>query len=452
MRSSIGLAVTLAVLAASCSAARGAEGSVPTYYVQQGKGNITYAVQDMGTGVHAVELWVSSDGGKTWKRKASDEKLTGRFTYEVAEEGAFEFVSVAIDKIGNCEKELSEHTVPGFRMVVDRTPPTVTAKGPQDGILAPAGAAFAYAWTAEDSYLQPDAVELQLRFKGEKNWRTVLKDLPAKGRKRVKLPEVNDGVAEVRFVARDRAGNKGYAAAGSVRFDRLAPQGRITGPQTANSLDAEIGYQVSDPGVADLASVTLWISTNAGRSWRKLANAPIKGRSVKVRLPKVGSYGLAISATDTIGNQLAPPARKTKPPFVMSTDTEAPQVLLVTKLEGRALSVRDKVTVEWKATDVNLGPNPVSVELSINDGKTWSTVVKDLENSGSFTWTPPKHNSKKCLLRVVVADLLGNTAQAVSRTFTLDNKPPESKVKFQPAVEEEGKKAPEKGAKKKKAK
>jgi len=382
-----------------------------------------------------VEVWVSSDGRKTWKRFAVDEKLTGRVPFTMDKEGTYEFTTVAVDKVGNREKEPDGNTRPHFRNIVDLTAPRVTVTGPSDGSLAPAGGKVEYSWSVEDAYLVPKSVQMQAKFKKDKLWRTAARNLPVKGQRVFTLPRTNDGVVEVRFVAIDRAGNKGYGSAGGLKFDRIPPEGKVTGPQVASSLSVSVHYEVTDRGPSGLAEVKLWITSDNGRNWRELAKPPVGETSVRVPLPGPGTYGFYLSATDKAGNRIRPPSRRTRPQVVMLTDTDAPRMELLSKLEGRAFSARDVVIVKWKAVDQNLGPRPITVEFSADGGDTWTVVAKDLANTGSYTWKPSKGNSSRCLLRITARDVLGNATPVSTRLFTVDNKAPTSKATFEPAPE-----------------
>lgn len=449
MKLFVRIAAALAVLLGGCKAATqdgaGPEpaagpsakvgAGAPTYYMRGGKGKIIYAVVEGGTGIDSVQVLVSRDGCQTWDKYKTSNKPEGEFLFEAKEEGVFDFVTLATDKIGNCEKDVRPGTAPDFRVVVDRSPPAVSAKGISSGALAAPGAVSEYSWSAEDPHLLPGSTEIQVRLKGQKIWRTVARDLPARGSTRVTLPEVSDGVVEARVAVRDRAGNWGYADAGTVAFDRLPPRGRITGPETAKQLDVEVRYEVTDPGAADLASVTIWFTANDGLSWRKLADAPPGGKSVKVHLPRPGVYGLALSATDTVGNRLEAPARKTKPSFTISTAKVAPKLEILSKLGGKAFSSRSALTIKWKVTAGNLGPRPIAIEFSSNGGMNWTTIARNLKNTGSFSWKPRRVDSAQCLLRLTVRDILGNPAQETTDPFTLDNKSPRSTVRFEPVTE-----------------
>ena len=408
--------------------------AAPTHYLAEGGGRIVYAVSESGGEDDTAEVWMSKDGRQNWSRFSPQGQPGGAIDFKAEEEGVFEFITVGVDKIGNRERNLSPQTPPAFRVVVDRSAPRVNAAAAAEPGLAKAGAQHEYTWEAVDPYLASEPVELQVQFKKNPGWNTVARGLPARGRRRFTLPEAADDVAEVRFAATDRSGNVGVSSAGSLVFDRLPPQGRITGPSTAPNLETEISYEVSDPGAADLVAVTLWISANNGRNWRKLADAPPKSGSVKTTLPGPGNYGLAISATDSIGNQLAAPTRGSKPGFVVSTDVAPPKLEPLGWVEkGQVISALTPVTLKWKATDDNLAERPVTVEFSHDGGRHWILVAKDQPASGEISWAPPKGvNSAACLLRLSARDVLGNPSQVSSSRFITDNKPPATTATFEP--------------------
>ncbi len=405
-----------------------------THFMRDGAVNVAYTADDAGSGLDSVEIWISKDGGKKWEKLAVDKQLTGKVPFEAKDEGIFDFTSVGVDKIGNREKELSETTRADFRIVVDRTPPKVSATAPAAGTLAPAGAIFTYSWKAEDIYLPDRPVELQIRFKKNPAWITVARDLAASGKQKFNLPAAQDDIAEVRFVARDSAGNVGSKVAGTVAFDRLPPVGKILSPRTATDLIAKVKYTISDPGAAKLTSVSLWITENNGRSWRKLTDAPNQSGEVEVRLPRPGAYGLALSASDAVGNRLLPPVRGTRPNFTLSTDTVAPKLEVSSWVRrGQVVSARKGVQIKWKAEDVNAAAKPVSIEFSSDGGRTWTTVQATATPAGTYVWKPSgKVNSKRCLLRIVARDQLGNESKKTSRSFTVDNIPPKTKSKLEP--------------------
>lgn len=399
---------------------------------------IKYKVADAaGAGVAAIEVWFSSDGGRNWQKFATDEKLAGKVVFKAPGEGTYSFVTVAVDRAGNRETTPEGRDTRAFSVTVDCIAPKVAAKGPAGDWVGKPGASIEYSWKAEDLHLVPEPVSLQLKLEGQDKWQDLAKGLPAEGKQAITLPDAKEGRGEVRVLARDRAGNVGSAVAGTIVFDGLPPKGRVTGPKVAFTLVPEVSYEVSDQGPAGVASASVWITADKGKTWKKFADGQPRDATIKgVRLPGPGSYGLAVSAADRAGNVLSPPAAGAAPEFTASTDAAPPKVSLTEPKAGRSFSKNDSVAIRWTAADDNLGEKPVTIEFSSDGGATWSVLAEALANSGSHLWTPPALDSEKCLVRVRVADAVGNSSQAASQTFLLDNTPPSSEAGFEAIIEE----------------
>jgi hypothetical protein len=427
-----GRAIKSGVTRKPTAAARPGKSRGVVYYMRGSKANVVYSARDMGSGIHTVEVWIKKNGGK-WTKYAEDKNLAGKVLFVAKQEGVFAFATVGIDQIGNREKTLDETSVPDFTVVVDRTAPKVTAKGPGKGVMAIVGRAFNFSWKAEDGYLGRSPVELQVRYMKNPVWTSVSRNQPAVGALQLVLPETDDDVAEIRILARDKSGNVGSCDAGSVVFDRKAPVGRVLGPKTATGLKIKVKYEVSDPGAAKLTEVALWITSNRGRRWSKLVNAPTKSGEVDVILPGGGTFGLAISAKDSAGNLLKPPGRGTRPQFVLGTDKRGPRIETLSWIKsGKVVSSARGVTVKWSVTDSNLGNKPVTVQYTIDNGKVWKDSGMKFGATGSFTWKPSSRiNSKACKLRISAADRLRNPAVKVSPVFTVDNTAPTTRATFE---------------------
>jgi hypothetical protein len=471
--------LALAVLAASGRSGPAGEGAGPrTYYLRTARGTIRYSVADRGaggSGTAAVEVWRRRDGGP-WIKHGVDRKLdTGRMLFEPAEEGTYDFVTVAVDAAGNRELLPGPGTQPRFRVVVDRTAPEIVAQQeePATEPLADAGM-VEFSWAARDRYLDALPVTVQTRLAGERDWQTVEAVDPETGKTApLALPagglqivpeldavaaRVGHGEMEVRFAVRDLAGNRAWAPAGRLRLDRLAPVGRVTGPNLAGGLDVEVTYQVEDRGPAGVKSVAVWLSADDGRSWQKRAEKPaVKTGPARVRLPAAGRYGLYLTACDKAGNRTPDPESGTKPQLVLLADATAPRLELVARdrLEGRAFSSRrgaEQIRVSWRVFDDNLKAGPITVEFSPDGGESWSVVARNLDNdppatparpareglAGSHSFTPPAVDSSRCMVRVTAEDTIGNRTTVSSQLFSVDNRAPKSSFEgFEPAEEPE---------------
>jgi|GEM_PF-3594336 hypothetical protein len=82
------------------------------------------------------------------------------------------------------------------------------------------------------------------------------------------------------------------------------------------------------------------------------------------------------------------------------------------------------VDLTWTSTDPHPHATPVTLEYTL-DGTTWTQIVTNRADSGTYSWTTPAANSSIVQVRVVAKDILTNSANTtVSNTFTIDSTAP----------------------------
>ncbi len=63
----------------------------------------------------------------------------------------------------------------------------------------------------------------------------------------------------------------------------------------------------------------------------------------------------------------------------------------------------------------------VKLELSLNDGSTYSTIVASTPNTGVYAWTTPSTSAVKC--RIKISDVADGKPSAISKAFGLQQRP-----------------------------
>ena len=81
---------------------------------------------------------------------------------------------------------------------------------------------------------------------------------------------------------------------------------------------------------------------------------------------------------------------------------------------GEALAVGASVDLTWSAADPLIGVTGVDVELSRDDGATWSPIATGTANTGSLAWTVTGPATDHALLRVTARDAATNRGVDVS--------------------------------------
>lgn len=90
-------------------------------------------------------------------------------------------------------------------------------------------------------------------------------------------------------------------------------------------------------------------------------------------------------------------------------------------------------TITWSLAGTgDLGPTPITINVSYNDGASWAPVAVSQPDTGSYVWTPPLVNSTRARIEVVVVDQSGNQVSDRSNgSFTLWSSAPDAPLNLQ---------------------
>jgi subtilisin family serine protease len=83
---------------------------------------------------------------------------------------------------------------------------------------------------------------------------------------------------------------------------------------------------------------------------------------------------------------------------------------------GEVEVIGSPINLTWTASDAYLGVTGVDLELSRDNGGTWSTIATGVANSGSFPWTVTGPTTNNALLRVTARDAANNAGVDVSNS------------------------------------
>jgi hypothetical protein len=135
-------------------------------------------------------------------------------------------------------------------------------------------------------------------------------------------------------------------------------------------------------------------------------------------------YGFTLVAKSGVGIAKDPPVSGDMPQLWVVVDLTKPRVQLLDVATAQVGKERT-ITVRWKATDPNLGRRSISLSYADKESGPWMPIANNLENNGSYAWTPPASAPATVLLRVEATDLAGNVGQATSsQAILLDTAKP----------------------------
>lgn len=208
-------------------AQRPAEGMTPHQLVNNRVFDLDYQIDDVGpSGVSAVELFITEDGGSQWFRYGSDPDVRSPFQVDSMSEGTFGFAVRIRNGLGVADTPPQPGQPPEVVITVDQTPPVVEMQPP--GVSEDGAGTIRFAWRIHEVNPAEGAVRLESSPGANGPWSPVFDwrvdqsrfDLPI----RPGLPPA----LYFRLLARDAAGNIGMSQTiQPVIVDLKRPVGRI---------------------------------------------------------------------------------------------------------------------------------------------------------------------------------------------------------------------------------
>ena len=170
-----------------------------------------------------------------------------------------------------------------------------------------------------------------------------------------------------------------------------------------------LNFKVEDVGPSGISNIEVW-STQDCKTWKKHEVAPT-AHSFVYDAEDEGIYGFTMLAHSGIGLGKEPPQPGDLPQVWVLVDTTKP----VVQMSDCTATVKDKchtITVQWKATDKNLGSTPITLSYAEHEDGPWTPIATRIENTGSYVWKPADRVPPKLLVRVEATDLAGNIGVA----------------------------------------
>jgi len=379
------------------------------------------------TGKARAELWVSSDGGKSWVNQGELDLARVPVTFPAPRDGAFGIVMVPLSPGGVREFTPKPGDPADRTFVVDTVSPLVEVLAPNGGETFGGGRSTVIRWMAEDANLHPEGITLEVSADSGATWSTLKRGLPNSGSYPWEVPSLSTSHGRIRVRARDLAGNEGMGASErDFSIDARSPEFRITGPSVANEVPVRLEWTGTD-GSAGLKRLTLYMSRDKGQTW-----APYP-EEIGLRSPILfkdldGVYGLILVGETRVGNANSVPLPGTPPSFTLRLDRTKPEVKIHSP-QGGGVFGGVPVDVRWTARDnLDLPPNAVALFYSPDDGSTWTEIRRGLANEGVYKWTPPATAGKDSRIKVVATDFAGNEGIAISERFGVDINVPEARA------------------------
>lgn len=195
---------------------------------------LDYQLDDVGpSGVGLVELWMTSDDGKTWNRYGEDQDRKSPFEVKVAGDGLYGFALVVRSGADLGHEPPHPGDAPQLRVLVDTLPPQAQLIGARAG-RGELADRVEIRWQANDIGLADTPVALFYAEKPTGAWKPVATRLQNSGSYSWEVGRTVPEQVFLRLQVRDRAGNVQVVdSTEPVTIDRSRPNARLVGVAAA---------------------------------------------------------------------------------------------------------------------------------------------------------------------------------------------------------------------------
>ena len=335
-------------------------------------------------GIDSVKIEMTTNNGVTWSSVVN----------KVASNGIYEWL-VPNTVSANCKVRISDYA-DGSPVDASDTSFTITAQpvihltSPNGGERVSAGSSYTILWTSSGQSIANCKIELSID--GGANYSTLITSItPNSGNYTWSpVPTVSSSTCKIRVSDAASATTSDVSDSNFV-INVVAPQTvAVTAPNGGESLVAggNVAITWTSSGVTNIG---LDYTTNNGVSWTNIvANIPSNGYYLWNPIPNVLSTNCKVRVYDALDT--LPVAQSTNSFTILS----APSLIVVAPNGGEQLIAGSTKNIIWTSSNVVT----VRIQLSTNNGASWSTIADSLPSSGLYAWTVPVLSSSLCKIKI----------------------------------------------------
>jgi hypothetical protein len=208
-------------------------------YTKSPRIELDYDVRDAGpSGVARVELWRTTDNGRTWTEHGTDKDMTTPFPVELTEDGIYGFRLLIHNQQGQSAPAPQSGEAADLSICLDRKPPQVKWLG-SEIIREGERPVLVVAWDATDEHLSETPVRITYAPTASGPWAPLADGLSNSGSHRIPVDPSMPATVFLRVEVTDLASNASFAQpTQSIGLDTKRPQGVIRGFRPVTRLPA----------------------------------------------------------------------------------------------------------------------------------------------------------------------------------------------------------------------
>lgn len=202
---------------------------------------VHYDVAHGSPGLLAVELWYTTDEGKSWLRYGADADRVSPVAFRPPAVGLYGFYIVVSNQAGASSGPPQSGTAPHAYCLVDRTAPVVQLHTVATSVDSAGGRTVNLGWSAYDTHPAERGIAIYYQRSGRSTWQLIESGVPNVKQYRWQVPAEVSGPVRLKLAVVDRAGNLTERTSAEVVLDPPAA------PSAAQVLSPAAVGRTSEP-------------------------------------------------------------------------------------------------------------------------------------------------------------------------------------------------------------
>ncbi len=296
--------------------------------------------------------------------------------------------------------------------VIDSTMPVTALTNPTGATKIKSGTSLNITWTASDTYLDSNNIDLDYSIDNGANYFHVATSTNT-GSYSWTATSTQSTSAKIRMIVKDLAGNTTTTSTPAFIIDSAGPIISINATSLGTiSVSTAAGVTSVVDNYSGLASVA-WAKISGPGTITFSASANINNPDISADVS--GSYVARLTATDNVGN-----ISTQNLSFVWDGNPGQPTV--ISPATGDYLKGGAPTVISWLIPGSS---NLDYFDVEYYDGAVWNLIQSNIASTtSSISWSVPSVDSTAYQIRVTVYDIFSNSTVATGTPFIIDSTAP----------------------------
>jgi hypothetical protein len=333
--------------------------------------------------VSSVKLEYTTNSGAQWNSIAENIDNNGSYTWTSVPSANSSLCKVRIsDMQDGTPFDISDSLFTIYNTVQQE----LVVTSPNGGEIWQAGTSQNITWSSTNIA----SVKIEYTTDNGLLWSTIIANTPSDGYYTwTQVPASSS--TNCRIKISDAEDNFPYDFSNAVFTIAPEPEITVISPNGGESLRSGSNTSIKWTST-NISDVKLEYTTNNGASWKTITNSTPSDGIFEWDVDSINSNLCRIKISDVQDSQ---PSDISDNNFAI-TNQVVQSLILLNPNGSEVWEAGTSHNLTWSAS----GVTTIKVELTTNNGLSWSVIATDVASTGSFEWTPIDINSTQCKIRI----------------------------------------------------